>query len=108
MEALSLLKIHWPRLSGSNFTRAGGKHPSPDLQALKKPSPYKVKHEIKYMFDSNRLSNVRDHFPGKGVATDHTFVVCREKKKRWIKAHTGRDMRECPSISRNPNQHSSG
>ena len=36
-------KFHWPRLFGSNFTRAGGKHPSPDLHALKKPSPYRVK-----------------------------------------------------------------
>ena len=35
-------KFHWPRLSGSNFRRAGGKHP-PDLHALKKPSPYRVK-----------------------------------------------------------------
>ena len=32
-------KFYWPRFSGSNFTRAGGKHP-PDLHALKKNSPY--------------------------------------------------------------------
>ena len=37
--------------------------------------------------------NVGDHFPWKGVGTDHAFVVHREKKKRWIKAYTGR---ECP------------
>ena len=30
-------------MSGSNLTRAGGKHPPPDLHALKKPSPYWVK-----------------------------------------------------------------
>ena len=39
-----------------------------------------------------------DHLPGKGVGTDHAFVVCREKRKQWIKAYTGRDMRECLSI----------
>ena len=47
-------------------------------------------------FDSDRLLNVGDHLPDH--LTDHTFVVCREKGKRWIKAYTGRDMRECPSI----------
>ena len=37
-------RFHWPRLSGSNFTRAGGNHsPFPDLHTLKKPSPYRVK-----------------------------------------------------------------
>ena len=51
------------------------------------------KQKIKYKFDSNCLLNVGDHFPGKGVGTDHTFVVCREKKKQWIKAYT---RRECP------------
>ena len=38
-------KFHWPRFSGSNFTRCGGKHPPPlppDLNALKKPSHYRV------------------------------------------------------------------
>ena len=50
------------------------------------------------MFDSNGFLNVDDHFPGKEVRTDHTFVVCREKRKQGIKAYTGRDMRECPSI----------
>ena len=34
-------KFHWPRLLGSNFTRAGG-NPPPNVQALKKPSPYRV------------------------------------------------------------------
>ena len=28
-------KVRWPELSGSNFTRGGGKHP-PDSHALKK------------------------------------------------------------------------
>ena len=37
-------KFHRPRLSGSNFTRAGGT-PPPDLHALKMPSPYKVNFE---------------------------------------------------------------
>ena len=32
-KSYQLAKFHWPRLSGSNFTRAGGKHPSPDLQS---------------------------------------------------------------------------
>ena len=36
-------KVHWPSFSGSNFMRAGGKHFSSDLHALKKPSPYWVK-----------------------------------------------------------------
>ena len=36
------VKCDWFRLSGSNFTRAGGKHPPPDLHTLKKPSPYRV------------------------------------------------------------------
>ena len=58
----------------------------------------RVKQEIKDKFDSNHLLNVGNHFPGKGVGTDHTFVVCREKRKPWIKAYTGRDMRECLSI----------
>ena len=57
----------------------------------------RIKQEIKKdKFDSNHLPNVGDHFPGNGVGTDHTFVVCREKRKWWIKAYTGRDMRECP------------
>ena len=38
-------KFHWHRLSGSNFTRAGGKHPS-DLHALKMPCPYRVNGNI--------------------------------------------------------------
>ena len=61
----------------------------------KSGEPKRFKQEIKYKFDSNRLRNVGDHFPGKGVliGTDHTFIVCREKKKRSIKAYTGR---ECP------------
>ena len=48
---------HLPMLSGSNFTRAGGKHPAlpppphSDLQALKKPSPYRVK--LKFGAGSN-------------------------------------------------------
>ena len=58
----------------------------------------RVKQEIKDKFDSNHLLNVGNHFPGKGVGTDHIFVVCREKRKPWIKAYTGRDMRECLSI----------
>ena len=29
-------KFHWPRLSGSNFTRAGGKHPCPPNYTLSK------------------------------------------------------------------------
>ena len=29
-------KFHCPRFSGSNFTRAGGKHPSPRLNTLSK------------------------------------------------------------------------
>ena len=38
------VKVHWPKLSGSNFMRVGGKHPPPpNLQAFKKPNPYKVK-----------------------------------------------------------------
>ena len=40
-------KFHWPRLSGSNFMRAGGKHPHSYLHALKTSSPYRVK-EIKF------------------------------------------------------------
>ena len=59
----------------------------------KSGGPKRFKQEIKYKFDSNRLLNVGDHFPWKGVGTDHTFVVCREKKKRWIIIG-----RECPSI----------
>ena len=38
-------KFHWPRLSGSNFMRAGGKHP-PGLHALKKTSPYRVETDL--------------------------------------------------------------
>ena len=30
-----LAKFHWSGLSGANCTRAGGKHPSPDLHVLK-------------------------------------------------------------------------
>ena len=57
----------------------------------------RIRQEIeKDKFDSNRLLNVGDRFPGKGVGTDHTCVVCKEKRKRWIKSYTGRDMRECP------------
>ena len=42
----------------------------------------RIKQEIKQdKFDSNRLLNVGDHFYGKGVGTDHTFVVSREKRK---------------------------
>ena len=37
-----LAKFHRPRLSGSSFMRAGGKHPPSDLHALKKSSPYRV------------------------------------------------------------------
>ena len=47
-------------------------------------------------FDSSHLLNVSDHFLGKGVGTDHIFVVCMEKRKLWIKAYTGRDICECP------------
>ena len=74
--------------------------PCEDIQGLtylrldrKSGGPKRFQQEIKYKFDSNHLWNVGDHFPGKGVGTDHTFVVCREKKKRSIKAYTGR---ECP------------
>ena len=35
-------KFHLPRLSASNFTRAGGKHPL-RLTCSQKPSPYRVK-----------------------------------------------------------------
>ena len=39
-------KFHWPSLSGSNFTR-GMENTPPDLHALKKPSPYRVKQVCK-------------------------------------------------------------
>ena len=32
------VKFHWPRMPGSNFTRAGGKHPS-DSHAIRIASP---------------------------------------------------------------------
>ena len=52
-----LAKFHWLRLSGSDFTRAGGKHSSPDLHALKKPSsPYRVKNVIMSVIDGDRGS----------------------------------------------------
>ena len=40
-------KFHWPRLSGSNFTRGGGgggvENTPTDLYSLKNPSTYRVK-----------------------------------------------------------------
>ena len=49
----------------------------PTSKRLRKSGGCKrFKQEIKYKFDSNRLLNVGDHFPGKGAGTDHTFVVC--------------------------------
>ena len=42
-EAISLPSFIGLGFSGSNFTRGGEKHLSPDLHTLKKPSPYGVK-----------------------------------------------------------------
>ena len=47
-------------------------------------------------FDANRLVNVGDHLPGKGIGTNHTCTVCREKKKRWLEANKDKDPDECP------------
>ena len=36
-------KFHWPRMSGSNFMRAGGKCPPQTYMLSKKPGPCRVK-----------------------------------------------------------------
>ena len=47
-------------------------------------------------FDVNRLVNVGNHLPGKGIGTNHTRTVCTEKKRPWLKANKDKDPNECP------------
>ena len=59
-------KFHWPRLSGSKFTRAGRKHPPPpptgQIYTLsKRPlNPYRVK-AVLASLQLNRLYNMESH-----------------------------------------------
>ena len=62
----------------------------------------RFKQESKYKFDSNRLLNVGDHLPGKGVGTDH---LQGEKETMDQSLHRKRHARMSVH-SRNPNQHS--
>ena len=67
------------------------------VRAPRKSGRKRTRQEIvEDKFDWNRLLNVGNHFPGKGEGTDHTCVVCREKRKRWLTANKGKDKRECP------------
>ena len=47
-------------------------------------------------YDNNRLVDVGQHFPTKGVGKDHTCLVCRVKKKKWIDANPDLDPEDCP------------
>ena len=47
-------------------------------------------------FDANRLVNVGNHLPGKGVGTNHTCTVCRKKKICWLEVNKDKDPDECP------------
>lgn len=44
----------------------------------------------------NRLLNVGVHFPAKGQGRDHTCIVCRQKRKQWLRANPGADPKDCP------------
>ena len=45
-----LVKFHWPRLSGSNFTRACRKHPQDITRSQKAQSLYRVKSFSKLLY----------------------------------------------------------
>ena len=45
----------------------------------------------------NRLLNVGVHFPANGEGKDHTCIVCREKRKLWIRSHPQSSQRDCPT-----------
>ena len=67
------------------------------VHAPRKSGRKRTRDEIsKDRFDANRLVNVGDHLPGKGIGTNHTCTVCREKKKCWLDANKNKDPDECP------------
>ena len=47
-------------------------------------------------YDNNRLVDVGQHLPTKDFGKDHTCVVCRAKKKKWIGANPDLDPEDCP------------
>ena len=44
-----------------------------------------------------RLQNVGIHFPAKGEGKDHTCIVCREKRKQWLRANPDKNPKDCPT-----------